>query len=35
MFIPEFVCGIVATLVAEMAALIIGSVVIYARKKGK
>ena len=35
MFIPEFVCGIVATLGAEMAALIIGSVVIYARKKGK
>lgn len=35
MFIPEFVCGIVATLAAEMAALIIGSVVIYVRKKGK
>ena len=35
MFIPEFVCGIVATLVVEMAALIIGSVVIYVRKKGK
>ena len=35
MFIPEFVCGIVATLAAEMAALIIGSVIVYVRKKGK
>ena len=35
MFISEFVCGILVTLAAEMAALIIGSVVIYVRKKGK
>lgn len=35
MYIPEFICGIAATIIAELVALVIISVVLNARKHGK
>ena len=35
MYIPEFVCGVAATIIAELAALVIASVVFNVRKHGK
>lgn len=35
MYIPEFTCGILATIIAELVALVIASVVLNVRKHGK
>lgn len=35
MYVPEFICGIAATIIAELVALVIASVVLNVRKHGK
>lgn len=35
MYIPEFVCGIAVTIIAELVALVIASVVLNVRKHGE
>lgn len=35
MYIPEFACGVAATIIVELVALVIASVVLNIRKKGK